>query len=84
MPEPIEKRTKRDILIEVYNERINRLVRMEIDVDYYNAMTLAFPGDKALFDEKIKNENSLTREKKMVAVIEAMIEEFDKDGKLSR
>jgi hypothetical protein len=61
------------LLAKVYNEQLDGLVRLRIDVEIFNHLILAEPMDKSHLDNRTKSERALKVRRKSLAVIREQI-----------
>ena len=69
-----ELKSKLEVLVGIYNEQLDALVRCQVDADFLSAIVIAEPTDNQLIEQKAKNETALKRKTKLIEVLKKMIE----------
>lgn len=73
MEEEIKKLTRKDLLINLYNERLNRLVRLEVDERTAQAVVIMQPNNKQILKKKAEVDLALPAERKNMEIIEKLL-----------
>ena len=81
----IEPITKLEVLYQLWNEQIDQLTRMEVDFDFWTFQGIADPDNKENITQKHNLQIALPKKRKLVAIIQKMIdEELGKNKKIGR
>ena len=77
---PVGVANELSLLVRVYNEQLERLVRLRIDAEIQNHLVLAEPMEKVHLDNKGKTVRALKVGRKAVSIIRGQIEGLAKGG----
>lgn len=72
------KKTKKEIIIDICNEQLEQLCRLEVDEEYLTAMTIAEPNMQQYNADLVKTKSALKHKRKLVEIIERQLVELDK------
>lgn len=72
--------TEINLMIKVYNEQLEQLVRMRFDSDIYDYWIIAEPGNKEHLEKKAQNSRNMVGKRKIVETIRKQIEKLSKGG----
>ena len=72
-----ELKSKKEIIIVALNEQLDQLCRMQIDQDFFLAMTLTHPADKDYEARLKKNTADLEDKKKLVEICRKHLKEAE-------
>jgi hypothetical protein len=64
---------EKDLILTVYEEQLNQLVRMRVDAELYNFLILSEPSDQKHLQEKVSNERALRVKRRMIEIIREQI-----------
>jgi hypothetical protein len=62
-----------DLAVKVYNEQLEQLVRMRIDLELYDHLILAEPNEAAHAENKVKTNSMLRRKRKLITLLRSQI-----------
>lgn len=72
---PLELQCELDLLVKVYNEQLEQLVRLGIDIEIFDYLVLAEPQDNQHAQNRVKTMSALKKKRKLIGIVRKQIVE---------